>query len=113
MLNIGPQELLLVLIIALIVVGPQRLPDLSRQIGKGLREFRKVQDDVKGMARFDLGEQEPKGTRGRSAPTAGSAVHRTPRAAPPATSAPGPPTPGGEAATQDGATPATPPETSG
>ena len=53
MLNIGPQELLVILIIALLVVGPQRLPDLSRQIGRGLREFRKIQDDVKGMVNLD------------------------------------------------------------
>ena len=53
MLNIGPQELLLVLIIGLIVVGPKRLPELSRQIGRGLREFRKIQDDVKGMVNLD------------------------------------------------------------
>jgi len=53
MLNIGPQELLVVLIIALLVVGPQRLPDLSRQLGRGLREFRKIQDDVKGMVNLD------------------------------------------------------------
>ena len=53
MLNIGPQELLLVLIIGLIVVGPKRLPELSRQIGRGLREFRKLQDDVKGLVNLD------------------------------------------------------------
>ena len=53
MLNIGPQELLLVLIIGLIVVGPKRLPELSRQIGRGLREFRKIQDDVKGLVNLD------------------------------------------------------------
>jgi Tat protein translocase TatB subunit len=53
MLNIGPQELVVILIIALLVVGPQRLPDLSRQIGRGLREFRKIQDDVKGMVNLD------------------------------------------------------------
>ena len=54
MFNIGAQELLVILAIALIVVGPAKLPDLARSLGKGLREFRKVQDDVKDMVRFDL-----------------------------------------------------------
>ena len=53
MLNIGPQELLVVLIIALLVVGPKRLPEMSRQIGRGLRELRKIQEDVKGMVNLD------------------------------------------------------------
>ena len=61
MLNIGPQELLLVLIIGLIVVGPKRLPELSRQIGRGLREFRKIQDDVKGLVNLDEMTNEVKG----------------------------------------------------
>lgn len=55
MFNIGPQELLLVLIVALIIVGPKRLPDLGRTIGRGLNEFRKIQDEVKDMVKFDLG----------------------------------------------------------
>jgi TatA/E family protein of Tat protein translocase len=59
MLNIGPQELILVLIIALIVVGPSRLPELGRSIGKALREFRKVQDEVKDTFRFDLNDEPP------------------------------------------------------
>jgi len=58
MLNIGAQELLVILAIALIVVGPAKLPELARSIGKGLREFRKVQDEVKDMVRFDL-DTEP------------------------------------------------------
>ena len=61
MLNIGPQELLLVLIIGLIVVGPKRLPELSRQIGRGLREFRKIQDDVKGFVNLDEVTDQVKG----------------------------------------------------
>jgi Tat protein translocase TatB subunit len=61
MLNIGPQELLLVLIIGLIVVGPKRLPELSRQIGRGLREFRKLQDDVKGLVNLDEMTNEVRG----------------------------------------------------
>jgi sec-independent protein translocase protein TatA len=55
MFNIGPQEVLIILIVALIVVGPKRLPELGRTIGKGLNEFRKLQDEVKDMVKFDLG----------------------------------------------------------
>lgn len=82
MFNIGSQELLVILIIALIVVGPQRLPELSRSIGKGLREFRKVQDEVKDMVKIDL---EPEKTPTRRAPASPTApgVHRTPKPAPP------------------------------
>ena len=38
--NIGPLELIIVLIIALVVFGPKRLPELGRSMGKGIREFR-------------------------------------------------------------------------
>jgi sec-independent protein translocase protein TatA len=39
-MNIGPMELIIVLDIALIVLGPKRLPDAGRSLGKGLREFK-------------------------------------------------------------------------
>ncbi len=38
--NIGPLEIIIVLVIALIVLGPKRLPEFGRSIGKGLREFK-------------------------------------------------------------------------
>jgi sec-independent protein translocase protein TatA len=38
--DIGPLELIMVLVIALIVLGPQRLPDVAKSVGRGLREFR-------------------------------------------------------------------------
>ena len=38
--NVGPLEIAIVLIIALIVFGPKRLPELGRSLGKGIREFR-------------------------------------------------------------------------
>ena len=44
MFNIGPLELLVVLIIALIVLGPQRLPEVARSVGRGMREFRSALD---------------------------------------------------------------------
>ena len=40
--NIGPLELLVVLIIGLLVLGPKRLPDAGRSIGRGLREFKQA-----------------------------------------------------------------------
>jgi Tat protein translocase TatB subunit len=68
MLNIGPQELILILIVALVVVGPQRLPELGRTIGKALREFRKIQDDVKDTIRFDLDDDPEPYVRPRATP---------------------------------------------
>jgi sec-independent protein translocase protein TatA len=41
--DIGPPELLIVLLVALIVLGPSQLPKLSRSIGQGIHEFRKSQ----------------------------------------------------------------------
>ncbi len=38
--NVGPLEILLVLIVALVVFGPKRLPDLGHSLGKGIREFK-------------------------------------------------------------------------
>jgi Tat protein translocase TatB subunit len=73
MLNIGPQELILILIVALVVVGPQRLPELGRTIGKALREFRKIQDDVKDTIKFDLNDEPEPYVRPKKTPTPGAA----------------------------------------
>ncbi len=47
MFGIGFQELILILAVALIVVGPGKLPDLARALGRGLAEFRKATGDLK------------------------------------------------------------------
>ena len=64
MLNIGPQELLIILVIALIVVGPQRLPTLGRSIGRSLRELRKAQDEVRRTIQVNLDDEPPNGSSG-------------------------------------------------
>ncbi len=46
MFGMGMSEVLLVLALALIVIGPKRLPDLARALGRGLAEFRKATDDI-------------------------------------------------------------------
>jgi len=47
MFGIGFPELLMILVVALLVIGPKKLPDLARSLGKGLAEFRKATDDLK------------------------------------------------------------------
>ncbi len=47
MFGIGTSEILVILLIALLVIGPSKLPEIARALGKGLAEFRKVTSDVK------------------------------------------------------------------
>ena len=49
--NVGPLEIIIVLIIVLIIFGPKRLPDLGRSLGRGMREFK---DSVTGKDRDEL-----------------------------------------------------------
>ncbi|WP_225072469.1 twin-arginine translocase TatA/TatE family subunit [Desulfuromonas sp. CSMB_57] len=46
MFNLGPTELLLILALALIVLGPRRLPELARALGKGLAEFKRATREI-------------------------------------------------------------------
>lgn len=78
--NIGPLEIVVILIIALIVFGPKRLPELGRSMGKGIREFKSSlsgdkddEDDVRELERAPS-EREP-AVRAEEAPLEGEVVH--------------------------------------
>jgi sec-independent protein translocase protein TatB len=47
MFGIGMQELLLILVIALIILGPKKLPDVAKSLGKALNEFKRATGDIK------------------------------------------------------------------
>ena len=51
--NIGAPELIIILIIALVVLGPGKLPDVAQSLGKSLREFRKAASDVADAGKLD------------------------------------------------------------
>ena len=51
--NIGPGELILILVIALVVLGPGKLPDVAQSLGKSVREFRRAATDVTEAGKLD------------------------------------------------------------
>jgi sec-independent protein translocase protein TatA len=78
--NIGPLEIVVILIIALIVFGPKRLPELGRSMGKGIREFKssltgdKDDDDDDDVRELERAPRET-AVRSEEAPLEGEVVH--------------------------------------
>ena len=99
--GLGWQEILVVMVIALIVLGPAKLPDMARSVGKGIREFKSGMAGLSGLG--DIGStddaNEPGDADGRTSGVTTTASHARaselppaglPPAAPPPAAAPSP-----------------------
>jgi sec-independent protein translocase protein TatA len=68
MANIGPTELIIVLVVALLILGPKRLPAAARSVGQGIREFK---DSLAGHGGSDAVEELPPSSYTKEASAAG------------------------------------------
>jgi TatA/E family protein of Tat protein translocase len=88
--QVGPLEIVLVLAIALIVLGPKRLPDAARSVGKGLREFKNSlsEADPRDIFQDDDDDDEPEKVRPKANRPAESRPAEPPAAEEPAAEEP-------------------------
>lgn len=71
MFGIGPLELVVILVVALLVFGPKRVPELARTIGRGLAEFRRASSDLRQTLALDELERDL-----RRDPNGDKTIHR-------------------------------------
>ncbi|OGL43983.1 MAG: twin arginine-targeting protein translocase TatB [Candidatus Schekmanbacteria bacterium RBG_16_38_10] len=60
MLGIGFQEMLVIAVLALVLIGPKKLPEIAKAIGRTLAEFKRAVDDVKGTVNEEMFKEERK-----------------------------------------------------
>ena len=60
MFGVGTQEIIIILVIALVVFGPKKLPEIGKAIGQGLREIKKASKDIVESVTDDIQIEEPK-----------------------------------------------------
>ena len=83
--SIGPLELIIVLAIALLIVGPGRLPEMGNAVGRTIREFRKASSDMTDSVKLD-----PEAEAAKDVSTSAAATTQTAPAAVPAAAAAAP-----------------------
>ena len=93
--SIGMPELILIFVVALLVFGPKKLPELGKSLGKGLAEFKRASDELKKTIETEIeqGKAELNSVRENvaSIPTSLASAPRPEPAVPPAPAAPAPP----------------------
>lgn len=85
MFGIGFPELLVILVVALIVLGPKRIPDVARSLGRGLAEFRRATGEITDEFRTAQSqiEEEYRRTRAEAMGTPGQTTAQTKTGRPP------------------------------
>ena len=87
--NIGAPELIIILVIALLVLGPGKLPEVGASLGKSIREFRKASTDIADSVKVDVDTSPLPATPAQVAPVAPAPVAPAP-VVPPAAVDPAP-----------------------
>lgn len=95
MFDIGLQELILIMVLALLVFGPSRLPELGKMIGRAMREFRRASDEFRTTVETNLRINEIDDPPSATTPTAGFGMFGSSG-----------PSPTGDGGSQEGAQPA-------
>ncbi len=60
MFGVGTTEIAIILLIALLVLGPKEIPKIARTLGRGLREIERAKDELKESIEFDIEEDNKK-----------------------------------------------------
>jgi sec-independent protein translocase protein TatA len=75
-------EIAMILAVALLVLGPTKLPELARSLGKGIREFRKATEDFKSTIDEEMHRPDPAPPPPKAIPSAGESTEPAPASAP-------------------------------
>ncbi len=71
--NIGAPELIIILVIALLILGPGKLPEVGQALGKSIREFRKASTDIQESVKVETTPLPPQAASAQAAPSAPAA----------------------------------------